>query len=223
MKPLRIIMETAKVYYDDLFHFIVMGGVTVLSFLFILPAPVTSAGMWAVAQRAVRGQGVAWEHYRDGIKAYWQRNFGLSLILLIGYLLALLNLWFYATPGVSPLPDAVSVVMLPFWVVLTLLWTGIAFYAQPFLFELETPTLRLILRNSFFLTVLNPVTTLALILVAALLLALSFFLPPLFLFTPGMILLLRLTAMRTCVQSAIEKQATIQEAEEKTSSESQVK
>lgn len=222
MKLPRIIVETATTYYDEMFHFAVMGGVTALSFLLILPAPVTASGMWAVAQRALRGQGITWDHYQDGIKAYWKRNLGLSLIMLIGYLLALLNLWFYATPGASPFPDAVSGVMILFWVTLTLLWTGIAFYAQPFLVELEMPTLRLILRNSFFLTVLNPATTLALILVAALLLAISCLFPLLLLLTPGIIQLLRLTATRTCVQSAFEKQAAIKESEEKASSESKV-
>ncbi len=223
MKALRIIVETAKVYYDNLFHFFVMGSVTVLSFLLILPAPVTSAGMWAVAQRAVRGKGVSWGDYGDGIKAYWKRNVGLSLVLALGYGLAWLNLWFYITPGASPLPEAVSAVMLPLWVVLMVLWTGVAFYAQPFLVELESPTLRLILRNSFFLALLNPLATLVLLLVAALLLAIGYFLPPLFLATPGMILLLRLTAMRACVQSAVEKQSAFQKTGGELSSESEKK
>ncbi|MBN2004074.1 MAG: hypothetical protein JXA21_12030 [Anaerolineae bacterium] len=220
MKSARILIETAKVYYDDMLHFAMMGSVTALSFLLILPAPVTSAGMWAVAQRAVRGVGITWEHYGDGIKTYWKRNFSLSLILLVGYALALLNLWFYAASGASPFSDTVNRVMVPFWIVLTLLWSGVAFYAQPFLVELETPTLRLILRNSLFLAVLNPVTTLALLVATALLITISCIAPPLFLLTPGMILLLRLTAMRTCVQNAIEKQAAMKKPEENPSSES---
>lgn len=213
MKFVRIVVETAKIFYDYLMHFALMGGATLLSFVIILPAPFTASGLWVVTQRAVQGKGIKWRHYGSGIKTFGVRNLGLSLVLVVGYVVALVNLWFYLTPDVSPFPDFIIYVIIPVCILATLLWTGIAFYAAPFLIEMESPNLRLILRNSLFLTLLNPLTTLLLIALSIALLVLCYYLPVLFLFAPGFIALLRLVAVRMCVEDAREKKAAYAEAE----------
>jgi uncharacterized membrane protein YesL len=56
------------------------------------------------------------------------------------------------------------------------------------------------------MTILHPMTTFLLMLLAVTLLALSVILPPLIFFTPSFILTLRLTAMRTLIHNLLEKQ-----------------
>jgi len=211
MKFVRIVVEAAKTYYDEAFNLMMMGAVTVLSCLLIIPGPFAFGGLWAVAQRAVRGYGIKWHIYWDGVKKYGLRNFFLVLILIFGYVIGLSNLWFYLTPEVSPLPENLTVWILPVWIVFTLIWTGILFYANAFLAELKEPKILAILRNSLFLTVLHPLTTLLLIVLAILLLAISVIIPVLILITPAMILTLRLTATRMLVQATIEKHDAMQE------------
>jgi len=207
MKALNIIVEAAKSYYDEAFNLLIMCAVTLLSCLLILPAPFAFAGLWGAGQRAVRGYGIKWHHYWAGVQEYGWRNLILILVLILGYAIGFINLWFYNTPDISPLPTSVSQWLTPIWLVLILLWTSIAFYANALLVELEEPKLLIILRNSLFLSILHPLTTFILLILTMLLLGLSFFLPVLILVTPAMILMLRLTAVRTLVQAAFAQSA----------------
>ena len=188
-----------------------MGAVTVLSCLLVIPGPFAFGGLWAVAQRAARGYGIKWHIYWGGVKEYGPRNFLLVLILIFGYIIGLSNFWFYLTPEVSPLPENLTVWIIPIWIMFMLIWTGILFYANAFLVELQEPKMLIILRSSLFLTVLHPLTTLLLIVLSILLLVLGVVIPVLILITPGMVLTLRLTATRILVQTALEKHNAMQE------------
>ncbi len=213
MKFIRIVVEAAKTYYDEAFNLMIMGSVTTLSCILIIPGPFAFGGLWAAAQRAVRKYGFKWHNYWKGVKEYGLRNFGLTLILALGYIIFLTNLWFYNTPEISPFPEKVAVWLTPLWLVLILLWTGVAFYANAFLVELKEPKLLSILRSSLFLSLLHPLTTLFLLVLSAVLLALSIVVPVLMLITPGMILILRLTAVRSLIQVTTDKYQTTQEIE----------
>lgn len=206
MHSIRILIEAVKAYYEEILNMILMGTVTMVCCLLILPGPFAFGGLWAVGQRAVRGFGVKWEHYWQGVKEYGWRNFVLALVLLLGYLLGLTNVWFYNTPEVSPFPAEVAAWTTPIWIVLLLLWTSVTFYANALLVELQDPKLWLVLRNALFLVLLNPLDTLLLMVLSCILLAICVVLPFLIIVTPTLILILRLTAVRTLIQAAVAKQ-----------------
>jgi uncharacterized membrane protein YesL len=107
----------------------------------------------------------------------------------------------------SPFPAEASAWTTPIWSVLLVVWTGVVFYANALLVELKEPKLWLVLRNALFLALLNPLDTLLLIVLSLILLAICVVLPFLIIIVPGLILILRLTAVRTLVQTAVEKQA----------------
>ncbi|HNT77537.1 MAG TPA: hypothetical protein PKH77_21185 [Anaerolineae bacterium] len=208
MKFIQILAETGKCYYEEVAKLILMGTVSLLCCLLILPGPFAFGGLWAVGQRTVRGVGIKWEHYWQGVKEYGWRNFILTVVLLLGYIIGFTNLWFYNTPTISPFPAEVAVWVTPIWIVLLVVWTGVSFYANALLVELTEPKLWLALRGGLFLTLLNPLSTFLFIVLSLILLALCIFLPFLIILTPGLLLILRLTAVRTLVQAAITKQET---------------
>ena len=205
MKAFRIIIQAAKTYYEEIFSLLTMGTASIFSCILILPAPFAFGGLWGAGQRAVRGYGIKWEHYWQGVKEYGWRNLILILILLLGYGLGLTNLWFYNNPAISPIPPHISRWITPIWIMLLTLWTGITFYANALLVELTDPKLLLILRNSLFLSLLHPFTTLILIILTLLLLGLSILLPILLFITLPLILILRLTAVRILIQATVAK------------------
>jgi len=117
---------------------------------------------------------------------------------------------------VSPFPRAVAAWTTPLFVALALLWTGITFYAQAFLMELEEPTLGMALRNSLFLTLLKPFHTLLFVVVSLVILVLSIGFPVLLIFSPGLLSALALTAVRTLVTGLAEKLAAEEEETDET-------
>lgn len=206
MKFIQILAETGKFYYEEVAKLILMGTVSLLCCLLILPGPFAFGGLWAVSQRTVRGVGIKWEHYWQGVKEYGWRNFMLTVILLFGYIIGFSNLWFYNTPEISPFPAEIAIWVTPIWIVLLIVWTGVAFYANALLVELKEPKLWLALRSGLFLTLLNPLSTFLFIVLSLILLAICIFLPFLIILAPGLLLILRLTAVRTLVQAAMTKQ-----------------
>jgi len=237
MKTLRIIGKAAVAFYDELFHYLLMGLVTLVAFtpaglaltwiasilaegekvggavliiglvalLTLVPAAFALAGLYAVGQRAVRGEGVRWATYWGGLREFGGRSYLIALITVLGYVLVASNIWFYNTPDVSPFPPAVAAWVTPLWILVAAVWTGIAFYAEAFLVELEKPTLPIVLRNSLFLTALNPIPTLVWIVVSALALGLSVALPVLLVVSPAFVITLALTAVRTLVADAMDR------------------
>ena len=216
MQAIRILINTVKAYYEEMLFFFMAGTIMLFVSLLIIPLPFALIGVWMIAHRAVRGLGVNWGLYRDAVKAYGMQSLWLTLVLLLGYVLLASNLWFYSTPEISPLPDNIAVWMLPLWLFIGLVWTGITFYAHAFLIELEEPKLLMILRNSLSLTLLNPLTTLILLIVSLLVTGLSIALPILLIALPGFIATLSITAVRTLITAIREKYGSEEDATDST-------
>ena len=72
----KVIAEAAVSYYDELLHLVLMGFVTLVSCLLILPGPFALAGLWYVAHRAVRRTSIYWRDYWEGVKRYGLRAWG---------------------------------------------------------------------------------------------------------------------------------------------------
>ena len=216
MNPFKIIGKATVAFYEELFFYFILGMGHILSWLLILPGPFLLAGVYTIGQKAVRGLGVKWNLIWEGIKEFGLRSLLLFLVVLFGYVVIAVNLWFYNAPDVSPFPRAVAAWTTPLFVALALLWTGITFYAQAFLMELEEPTLGMALRNSLFLTLLKPFHTLLFVVVSLVILVLSIGFPVLLIFSPGLLSALALTAVRTLVTGLAEKLAAEEEETDET-------
>ena len=209
MRILRIIGKAAVAFYEELFFYLLAGLGHLVCWLLIIPGPFALAGIYTIGQRAVRGLGVKWRLIWEGIKEFGLRSLLLFAITLAGYATVATNLIFYNRPELSPFPESLAVWLTPLFVILGLIWTGIVFYAQAFLMELEEPTIRIVLRNSLFLTILRPITTLVLLIVSLVVIAISVLLPILVLAAPGFLSVLSLTAVRTLVTELSEQEAML--------------
>jgi uncharacterized membrane protein YesL len=205
MQAIRIIITAVKAFYEELLFFFLTGAILLVATVLIIPMPFALIGVWMVAHRAVRGLGVNWGLYWQAVKEYGVRSLWLTLILVVGYVLLLSNVWFYMTPEVSPLPDNITLWVLPLFIIVGLVWTGITFYAHAFLIELEEPKLLTILRNGLSLTFISPLTTLILLIVTLLVTALCIMMPILLLALPGFVATLSITAVRTLIAVIREK------------------
>jgi len=214
MRVLKIIGKAAVAFYEELFFHFAVGLAHIVCWLLVIPGPFALAGVYAIGQRAVRGKAVNWRLIWDAIKEFGVRSFLLFLIILFGFAIVTVNIWFYNVPEISPFPASVKVWTTPIFIIIGVLWTGVAFYAQAFLMELEDPKMLVVLRNSLFLTVLKPLNTLGFLLVSALVAALSIALPVLLLVLPGFLSTLSLTAVRTLIAELTERAEAMDRNEE---------
>jgi hypothetical protein len=213
MTALKIVGRAAVAFYEELFFYFILGLVHVFSWLLIVPGPFVLVGIYTIGQRAVRGFGVKWAIIWDGIKEFGLRSLLLFFITVFGYGVVVSNLWFYNSGNAPDFVAPLAPWMTPLFVALGLLWTGMTFYAQAFLMELEEPRMLVVLRNSLYLTILKPVQTLFFVVVTVIALALSVGLPILLIVSPGFISALTLTAVRTLVTDLAEKVEAMEEEE----------
>ncbi len=205
MTALRIVGKAAVAFYEELLFYFILGLGHALSWVLILPGPFVLAGVYTIGQRAVRGFGVKWSIIWDGIKQFGLRSLLLFFIIIFGYGMVASNLWFYHSPNVPSFAASLAPWTTPLFIALGVLWTGVTFYAQSFLMELEEPRMLLVLRNSLFLTIIRPFQTLLFVVVSLLVLGLSVAVPLLLLVSPGFVSVLSLTAVRTLVTDLTEK------------------
>ena len=220
MRFFKIIAKAAVSFYEELFFFFLMGLIYVICFFLVIPGPFALAGIYRISQRAVRGKAVKWRIVWAGVKEFGLRALLVFFIVVVGYVLLLSNLWFYNSPEISPFPADVGMWITPLWILLILLWSGVAFYVTAFLVELREPKMLSIFRNSLFLTILHPVQTLLFLIVSILVLVISALLPVLLTVSPAFIATLSVTAVRTLVTDLKEKveeeEAEAEESQEKT-------
>jgi uncharacterized membrane protein YesL len=216
MRFFKIVARAAVSFYEELFFFFLMGLIYVVCFFLVIPGPFALAGIYRISQRAVRGKAVKWRIVWQGVKEFGLRSLLVFLLVVVGYILLLSNLWFYNSPEISPFPASVGRWITPLWILLILLWSGVAFYATAFLVELKEPKTLSIFRNSLFLTILHPVQTLLFLVVSILVLVISVLLPVLLTVSPAFIATLSVTAVRTLVTDLKEKvEEEAEEGEEK--------
>ncbi len=214
MKAFKIIWKSMRAYYSELISLVLMGIATLIVSLLVIPAPFALAGLWTVAQRAVEGRSTKWRDFWAGIKRHGPRNLLNTLLAVLIYFLIATNIWFYNNPDISPLSPKIAVWLTAFWLVATLLWTAVIFYWLAFQLEMEEPKFWLSLRNSLYLTLLNPIQTLIFLVAAVLLGTLAVVVPPLLILYPGYIATLSMAAVKTMLVPILEKQEELEQKEE---------
>jgi uncharacterized membrane protein YesL len=211
MNAFKIVWKSMRAYYSELISLVLMGIATTIVSLLVIPAPFALAGLWYVAQRAVEGRTTKWRDFWEGIKRYGPRNLLNTLLALFVYIAIAANIWFYNNPEISPLPERIALWLTAFWLVTALLWTAVIFYWLAFQLEMEAPKFWLSLRNSLYLTLLNPIQTLIFLVVAVLLGALAIVVPPLLILYPGFIATLSMAAVKAMLVPILERQEELEQ------------
>ncbi|MBN1874181.1 MAG: hypothetical protein JXA33_08115 [Anaerolineae bacterium] len=206
MKAFGILWQALKNYYEELLYLLLMGFLTVIACVLILPGPLAIAGLWFVGHRIIRGYGINFRTYWQGIKEYGLKTYLVVLIVVGVYLMLCMNLWFYSTSQISPISKDVAVWITSFWGLAAILWTGIIFYFEAFLIEQIEPKISVALRNSVALVLIHPFSTLIWLVFLALVVVISVVIPILLGLIPSMFAILSLTATRTLVKDIVQKQ-----------------
>lgn len=174
------------------------GGPWWLAPLIAIPAGPSIAAMNVVGRRISRDVRVGREFYMEGLKGLWRPALVLSAIGAVVYALLMVNILFYVAQTNSYL-QLVAIA----WVYLIILWTAIQFYAYPILVAMEQPKPLLALRTASIAAFANPLFSGLLVVVAAMVSALSAVLAvPLLMAWPALMALLGVHAFRLILQRA---------------------
>ena len=203
MRVLKISWQSLITFYQHMLILTLMSIVTLLSSLLIIPAPFAWAGLWQVTRQISKDQVASWSDYWQGSKEYGLRNLGNILLLLFVYVLIAVNIWFYNQSALSPLPPKYSSWLTGFWLIIGLFWGSVAFYLLAFQMQMSAPSFWLSLRNSIYLTLLNPLPSLFWMLLLGLYGGLCYLLPPLVILYPALIAVLSQRATLALVQQAV--------------------
>ncbi|NCC33014.1 MAG: hypothetical protein EOM24_13510 [Chloroflexia bacterium] len=143
-----------------------LAGVTLLAG--ILPTGPATAGLAFVAYRVVDGRAVKLNDYFEGMRQYARSGWLLAAIWMTGFVTIIFNLNFYGG-GES----IFSVLMVVFWFYMLLFWLATLIYAPALVHLQEQPTLRVLVRNTFFMVMGRPIYTLVTLVLMGLFFGLS--------------------------------------------------
>lgn len=194
---LWVIRQSLDVWWDNWVPIAILGLVWLLSSLTGILAFPATFGLAYALRAILRGEMPSLGDWWKGSREYFWQGCLLSAINLVLAILFWTNIWFYSQLG-TPL----SLVLRWLFIPIGFLWLVIQFYAFSFLFEQERPHLGIALRNGFYLTLAAPLFTFIVAGVAlGLLLVSLFFILPLVLGVPGLILLLSEWAVQERLQA----------------------
>jgi uncharacterized membrane protein YesL len=184
--PLKVFIEAIKVWWDEWFRMVGMSLIWLFSWVTIILGPPVTFAFYDLAQRLVDE---SYPERREIVEA-GKRHFGQSWrwmgVNLLVFFVLLTNYLFYdqMTQGWA---DVVKSAFLAIGIV----WTGIQFYALPYLMLQEDKSLRTAWRNGLFTFLAAPVYTLILWVFGAFLAILSVgTVIPFLLGVPGIIVVL---------------------------------
>jgi hypothetical protein len=177
------------------------GGPWWLAPLLAIPAGPASAALANVARRSARDLHADRTVYLEGLRLYWRQALALSAIGMTILALLLLNIVFYSSRN-----TALLWALTFFWGYLSVFWIGVQVYLYPVLVGLDAPTASGALRIAAAMTLANPVFSLMLLLLAAVLTGISVLLAiTLFVAWPALMILLGEHSVRLFVEKATRK------------------
>ena len=178
----RVFWGALKDFWDELFTLILMNIVTMLLLIPVVTFPPALAGLWNAANLAVKGRSVHWSDYFEGFRLYFLKAWGLTLLTILVVVVVVTNVRFY-TPGLSPfnINPTLSIWVRALFIVVGFLWVVMQMYPMALLLEQEDQRLRVALRNAAVLFVANPGFTVLLVLLLAVVAAISTVIPALWL------------------------------------------
>jgi hypothetical protein len=150
-----------------------------LSLLLAVPLPIMSAGLCFVANQISRERAVGWHTLAEGLRRYWAKSLGVTLINLLVLVTIAANFQFYAVVLEGQEPWA----LLAFaaWLLLVVYWSLVQVFWFPMILELTSEKIFLALRSALAMVVVTPLfsLTLGVLLVLITLLCLALTLPAL--------------------------------------------
>lgn len=148
----------------------------ILWFLLTLPiitAPAAWAGLINLSRQAYLNRTATLDDFWAGFRMNLGRGALMTVLNIVVIGLNLFNLGSYANST-----DFTTLTLRSVWWLTLVIWFVIQFYMWPLFYELKQPTLWGAIRNAFVMALLNPLFTIVLIVVVALLVAVSTFLFP---------------------------------------------
>ncbi|MBE7550452.1 MAG: hypothetical protein HS126_05180 [Anaerolineales bacterium] len=171
----KIIKNSAADIWDEMLYLMIFNIIWFISLLLVIPWPLVTFGLfftiYDVGEAKGIGFGTLWQHARR----MWRQAYLWGGINLAIFVLAWINLNFYARVGAdwAGLAQMLVLALLLFWLILQLI-------ALPFYPRLERPGLKLALRNAAVTIGRYPLATFALVIIVGLILAIAFIFPLIF-------------------------------------------
>jgi uncharacterized membrane protein YesL len=160
---LRVAWRAIRDAYDELF---LLAGVNTLALLLCIPLitlPPALAGAAFVTYRAAHGVGFFPRDFWTGFRQYFWLSWKLALPSLIGWLLLIINLQFYAN---QTNPYLRLIVIL--WAYVAFVWLALQFYLFPLLVYQKDKSVKALFKNAAILAISKPLFNLALLIVVIL-------------------------------------------------------
>lgn len=180
----RTFGRTLRHSYDNLGSLGISSLLWIVLALLIVPLGPATAALHRVTQRMTEERASPWSRFWEYFRADWRWSSVLFWTLLLGMALLEVNRQFYSSSA-----NSVLLVISGFFLVITLIWMGIIFFAFPLALRQTDHRLRTTLRNAAIIAVANLPGLLVSMLLLLLSTAVLFIIPPLFLLIPGWIAL----------------------------------
>lgn len=166
----RVVRSAVVDLWDSVFLVIFCSLVWLFLTLLIIPGPPATLALFDMAERIARHEHLL--EFRDYLRAVVQRfGVGWRWAVVNIPVLAILLIDIAVAPRMAS-PE-VAFVLQWFFIVALALWVVVNWYALAFHFQQQEPTLRLALRNGAVLLFQNPLFTLILAVITAVLIGLS--------------------------------------------------
>ena len=175
-----------------------IGGPWWLAPILAIPAGPATAALAHVTHRVARELRADRSFFFEGFREYWKRALGVSAILAAVTSILILNLLFYVSRP-EPFVQALSLL----FIVLLVYWLSVQIYAFPILVGMKEPSVLGTIKMALMMAFANPLFSVLLVVIAALLTGLSVVLAVLVVVIwPAMMLLLGSHSLKLVVERA---------------------
>jgi uncharacterized membrane protein YesL len=181
--PLQVIAQALVDWWDAWISMVIVNLAWILCWLTIVLGPPATFGLYHVTNRLAHGENLGLGGLIEGGRRYFVQSWLWMLLNLSVAIVIAVDLVFY-----TQIEAAWVGFLQGTFVILSLFWLMVQFYAPPYLMEQDNKSLKLTLRNGAFTVLAAPGYTIVVAGVAALLIVFSLFLVfPLFMGIPCLI------------------------------------
>jgi uncharacterized membrane protein YesL len=177
MAAFRIFGRALRNIWDDILPLCVMNVLTLLFQVTVVLGPPSMAALHAMCQRAADGYAIKVEEYFAAMRRFFGRSWLYAAPSLVVNVLIIWNVAFYAE-----FQQEWAVWVQAAWLAALLFWNAVQFYVFPYMIAQDDKRWRVALRNAALTAGANPLFTLILLILCAVLIGLSFAALPLFFF-----------------------------------------
>jgi uncharacterized membrane protein YesL len=175
-----------------------IGGPWWLAPIIAIPIGPATAALAHVTHRVARDLRADRSFFFEGFREYWKKALGVSAILMVVTSVLTLNLLFYVSRP-EPIVQALSLL----FILLLVYWFGVQIYAFPILVGMKEPSVIGAIKMALMMAFANPLFSVLLVIIAALLTGVSIVLAVLVVLAwPAMMLLLGSHSLKLVVERA---------------------